>query len=473
MLRTSGAYTLILLAWAMFASCGVGHNQILFVTKTNASIEIDNSPPTAVFGIGRIEGEFSPQFEGGQKIPTLASFKFENQDMLAPHLGSAFAVGDAAMAMANLYDDPTPNGGYKAREKLLKAPSFDSTLELTQAPKSEIPGLDFPGPGEVSPVFFGTETSFGLMLGWSGLTAQYPDTARLGYVRKELALVPISYQETYKENGKNHEVRAASLLATVDSNVKSKPTCGKEGAKASQCVDLDYLQYFATGKAATLMAMQKDVRMAMKARLDPNLEKIVTLGGALPSERKAIVPSMIWAIYATLKELKDEPANDSIAKEHLTRLNKAAERFGVPKCYGQEEERLQSIFYDSVDNDQGWKTLTVLDDHNVLCNQLGEFTPNFDQALTYWKRVMQSKQNAESALRDLADEQKRTLIKLFKNGSNAENLISSPDWTDVVVNLADQVKKHSDRLHQLDVVIGANRDVIAAYNYVISALEGR
>ena len=179
MLKMIGAYTSILLAWVMCTSCGVGHNQILFVTKTNASIELDTTPPTVAVGIGRIEGEFSPQFEDGKKIPTLASFKFENEAMLAPHLGSAFAVGDAAMAMATLYRGPTPDGDYKSRKELLKCKAFDSTLDLTTKPKAK-----FLESGEVRPVFFGTDTSFGLTLGWSGLTAQYPTRLGLGmYVK--------------------------------------------------------------------------------------------------------------------------------------------------------------------------------------------------------------------------------------------------------------------------------------------------
>ncbi len=453
MLKAIGAYTSILLAWVMFASCGVGHNQILFVTKTNASLEIDNPPPTAVFGIGRIEGEFSPQFEGGQKIPTLASFKFENQEMLAPHLGSAFAVGDAAMAMANLYNDPTPNGGYKDREKLLEAQSFNSTLELTQAPKSKIPNLDFPGPGEVSPVFFGTETSFGLTLGWSGLTAQYPDTARLGYVRKELALVPISYQE--KEN--KHRVRAASLLATVDSNVKSQPMCGKEGAKTSQCVDLDYLQYFATGKAATLMAMRQEVRKAMIARLDPNREKVMTLGGKLPTDRKHVATRLLSIIADTLRALKP---SDPIAAEHLKRLNAATKNFGIPKCYFTGKPGLKYIVYTG---SASGNALKIWDD----CSKEPKlFDPNrFGSALRYWRTLSDTVRYTSEAIKQVKTD--RSSVTLIKN----DGPITSPDWDNELTTLATQLERHRHRLHDLDAKIGGNREVIAAYQYVISMLQ--
>ena len=433
----------------MCAGCGVGHNQILFVTKTNASIELDTTPPTATVGIGRIEGEFSPQFEDSKKIPTLASFKFENDDIFAPYLGSTFAVGDAALAMATLYDKPTPS------ENLLD--HYNSAIELTQNPNVEL--LE---PGEVRPVFFGTHTSFGLTLGWSGLSAQYPDTARLGYVRKELALVPISYVE----KGEKHRVSAASLLATVDSNVKLKPANGEQGIKDSRGVDLDYLQYFATGKAATLMAMQQDVRKAMIARLDPNRQKIITLGGALPPERKHVAARLFGIVYNTLKALEGESPTDPIAAEHRKRLDKATKSFGIPSCYFTGELGLKYIVYNGSVSP---KELKIWDDCQK--SEPGQFRPDeFGSALSYWRILGDTIRHATAAIEQVNSEQvnsDQSSVTLFKNEEKDE----SPKWDNELTTLATQVERHRHRLRDLDTKIGSNRDVVAAYQYITSMLQ--
>ena len=442
MLKTIGAYTSILLAWALCAGCGVGHNEILFVTKTNASIELDATPPTATVGIGRIEGEFSPQFEDGQKIPTLASFKFENDDIFAPYLGSTFAVGDAAMAMATLYDKPTPTKN--------SPNDYNSAIELTPNPNAKL--LEY---GEVRPVFFGTDTSFGLTLGWSGLSAQYPDTVRLGYVRKELALVPISRVA----NDSKHRVSAASLLATVDSNVKSEPVPGEQGIKDSRGVDLDYLQYFATGKAATLMAMQEDVRKAMIARLDPNRDTVITLGGALPAEKKHVAARLLGIVYNTLKDLENESPPDLIAAEHRKRLDKAAKSFGIPSCYFNGELGLKYIKYINRE-----KKLKIWDDCRK--NEPGPFNPDkFQSAVSYWRALSDTVREAREAIEQVKSG--RLLVTLFKN--DVKHAISN--WEEVLNTLATQVERHRYRIRDLDAKIAGNRNVVAAYQYISSMLQ--
>jgi hypothetical protein len=62
-------------------------------------------------------------------------------------------------------------------------------------------------------------------------------------------------------NGKDiHYVRMPSFLATIDS----------EQRVGTNKTAISALQYFATGKAATALAVQPEVRKAMLARLDPN-----------------------------------------------------------------------------------------------------------------------------------------------------------------------------------------------------------
>lgn len=307
---------LLCLASTVLSGCDIGYSRMLFVTKTTAAIEVDTAPPTIQIGIGRLEGEFGPQFEDRKKIPTLASFRFQNDGFFAPFLGSAFTVGDAALAMAALYDDETPSTGsnkpkWEQRLELIK--EFNSSLILSAEPKRKKNGkledAGFMKSGEVRPIFFGTDTSLGLKVAWSGLTAQIPDTVRFGYVRKELAWVPITYK---KVSDTEHVVGAASLLATVDSGVTLDNSPG---------VNLMYLQYFATGDAATLLALQHVVRKAMFIRLDPNQQKLLGAYTASFGNSELSLRIENW-IDATADQ--DPNPRRAIVNEFLTR-----ERIGV------------------------------------------------------------------------------------------------------------------------------------------------
>src|ERR1051326_8096735 len=57
----------------LFSGC-VGYNTTLFMTKSNAGLDLDAKPPTAEINISRKEGVIAPSFEGGQTPPVMASF---------------------------------------------------------------------------------------------------------------------------------------------------------------------------------------------------------------------------------------------------------------------------------------------------------------------------------------------------------------------------------------------------------------
>lgn len=310
----------------LISGCGIGKTGVLFVTKTNMGLEVSTQPPTAELTISRVEGVVGPQFANGQKLPVMASFKFENTGIFAPHVGSAFATGDAAVTMAGLYGDETFGRDWETRAnraKDEKSPA-NSALELDEQPE---PGRWLPLPewrwlnwlnpelkyqkNDVRPVFFGTDTAFGVKVAWSGMTGQYPDTAKIGYNRKELALVPVAMKEE-KGQTKPFKMKIPSLLATLDSGVKA-------GGAAN--LDVTYIQYFATGNAATLLAMQKDVRMAMLARLDPNKEIYKGLfGQKLDEKTKTVAFVLLNPIYAALRTL-DNDKNDLVAKTLADRMD--------------------------------------------------------------------------------------------------------------------------------------------------------
>lgn len=242
----------ILFLSAMMAGCAIGYDSMLFLTKSNFGIDVDAKPPTAEISVARREGVIGPTFEGGKKPPVLASFRSGTRGLLGlfASVSSTFAGGDAAATMTKLFGDPD------------STQSEDATLCLSTKPSPKVLGQEiaFPGPGTVEPLVFGTDTSIGLKIAWSGLTAQFPDTVRLGYHRKEFALASVFGKEEACNTGEKYKVNVPSFLATLDSSATAKDV---------ETSGLEHLQYFATGVAATNLALRQDVRRAMLRRLDP------------------------------------------------------------------------------------------------------------------------------------------------------------------------------------------------------------
>ncbi len=263
--KIARAVALLIMIVAM-TGCGIGYNKTLFFTKTNVGLDIDSRPPTAEVTIARREGVISPTFEGGQTPPVLASFGVDVNGVAALFAGisSTFAGGDAAVTMAMLYDDSdeeVESSDYDLVEAL-----FDSSFELSEEPNyvdwfgNEDKSRKLLKKGEIEPFIFGTDTSFGLKVAWSGITAQLPDTVKLGFNRKEFALAPVTLTSITNTPGKVAKVRMPSFLATIDNSTRL-------GEMAE--TKIKHLQYFATGKAADFMARRYAVRKAMMSRLEP------------------------------------------------------------------------------------------------------------------------------------------------------------------------------------------------------------
>lgn len=255
---------------AALGGCTIGYNAMLFATKTNFGLDVDTQPPTVQLSIDRLEGVFAPTYEGGETPATLASFKYESDGWFSPYLGSAFATGDAAVVMSRLYD---AGDGNIAADKVWNMTKkswrttedgFDSRIELPRKPTYPWWVLPFK-PTEVRPVLFGTDTMFGIKVAWSGLTGHLPDSFRIAYNRKELAIAPVTLRIGKDDKGnQKYFVKTPSLLATVVIGTELKLFLDSR---------IGYLQYFATGRAATDLAMRRAVREAMLRRLDPGATK--------------------------------------------------------------------------------------------------------------------------------------------------------------------------------------------------------
>jgi hypothetical protein len=249
--------TILLFPCAALLSGCAGYNHTLFMTKSNVGLDFDTKPPTMEVTVSRKEAVIAPAFEGGQTPPVMASFK--------PHTGAngafrnfflgvdqTFAGGDAAVAMSSLYASeqaPPPEDRTK----------FDSTLKLQRPPKYKDWFRRLARPGVTRPFIFGTDTTLGLKVAWTGTGGQFPDTVKMGFNRKEYAWAPVSMRTNLSAEASEYHVKMPSFLATIDSNIASEEDGGGVSA----------LQYFATGEAATLLAMQPVPRQAMVYRLDP------------------------------------------------------------------------------------------------------------------------------------------------------------------------------------------------------------
>ncbi len=255
----------------LIEGCAVGYNTTLFMTKSNIGLDVETKPPTAEISIARREGVIAPGFEGGQTPPVLSSFRSNLSPFDRFFLGvqSTFAGGDAAVALSQKQADANDNQ--------------ISAACLSQKPNPQTflwADVSIPEKGEVRPFIFGTDTSFGLKVAWSGMTGQIPDTVRLGFNRKEFAWAPVFGTDAVScivpgtQQPGTYAISMPSFLAVLDNDVQlGTPTQTK----------VKWLQYIATGKSATTLASDEKVRNIMMERIDPVTYQSVTVDFNDPS----------------------------------------------------------------------------------------------------------------------------------------------------------------------------------------------
>lgn len=343
----------------LLSGCAIGYNSILFVTKSNFGVDVDTHPPTADIGINRFEGTISPVFEGGQPPPVLSSFRPESKALFSGNVSQTFATGDAAHIMAILFASENPcssfdaAGGFQACDKILDV--LSSKIKVQKEPELKFGSLQ---KNDVKPVFFGTSTGVGMRLVWTGMNAQFPDEFHFGYKRKEIAIAPVARFD----EGNDKYVSAPSLIATIDSEFAS-------GAPTD--TDLKWIQYFATGKAASALALQKDVRTAMLKRLDPKLLPRFLQGD--------IGVARFIVLDHTNKYLKKKTTEK--AKVLLTQLDKLGEN--VPSNYEYNYWHLESDIALNINKKEG----------SVIGDSKG-----FERFEQYWYELKDSIEKAEYAI---------------------------------------------------------------------------
>lgn len=341
--------------------CAIGYDSILFSTKSNMGVDLDTAPPNLEVAISRQEGVIEPVFEGGQTVPVMASFASKSNAFTKFFWGvsSTFSTGEAAYTMTRLYDSPDakdPAEPYK-RVKLTKKPSAKSWFGTE---KTEYINKD----GDtVRPVLFGTDTSLGIKIKWSGATAQYPSAANIGFNRTETAIAPLNLVEAGESK---YEIDVPSLLATIDTDVAA------EGSAA-----LSYLQYFATGAAANNLTRQPAVREAMLKRADPG-QKFEIYNKNVSAQEKEI--ATVLKCYAALKQSDLEPVwkdaeskklyFDSDSLNKLLAWQKAAKEQTQPEKFEEQIRKAHKRYVTELSTTEGTtadRTQALKDHGKIVC----------------------------------------------------------------------------------------------------------
>lgn len=228
--------------------CAIGFDHTLFMTKSNVGVDIDTKAPTAEISIARRELVIAPAFEKGQTPPVLAGFRTGNRLLFGFDVSSVFAGGNAALMLS----DPD---NIKDNSELCLQVKPEGKLHLGSI---ELARFSLPTTGEIRPFVFGTDTTFGLKVAWSGMTAQFPDSLKIGFNRKELALAPVFGSDKGTQDCP-YLVGMPPFLASIE--MTSETT-------TPQTFDLAYRQSFSTGSAAVELAKDPSIKKLLLTRLD-------------------------------------------------------------------------------------------------------------------------------------------------------------------------------------------------------------
>src|SRR5882672_7171723 len=207
-----------LAAIGMLAGCATP-DSVLFVTDSSIGFNVDNKPPTVSIAYDRIEGYIGPRYENGALPPVVASIE-TGGTVFNPKIRQVYATGAAAVKAVGT--SGAPNG------------------------PTELSG----DPAQRRLVFFGTTTTLGLKVGFSG--NGYPDSLMFGYKRKEFSFIPLASMTT---NGVKRDVYP-SVLASIDTTTT---------ATSLQGTGLANKQFFATGQAAETLAKSPAVSSAFNS----------------------------------------------------------------------------------------------------------------------------------------------------------------------------------------------------------------
>jgi len=188
----------------------------VFVTKTSiAVVDVDTTPANVSFAYDRVEGFFGPNYKNGA-VPSVVGSITTDGKIINPTIKQLYATGEAATLVvdpsANTYPDSD-----QEEDKLI---------------------------GKRKALIFATSTSLGFKV---DISSSNP-TFTLGYKRKEASYIPIH------KGDEGDEEKYSSVIASIDTTIKTSTSENK----------FENGQYFATGKAAKLLAIQPHIKQAFE-----------------------------------------------------------------------------------------------------------------------------------------------------------------------------------------------------------------
>ena len=263
----------IILGLGIFLLSGcVGYDRVLFITKTNVGLDLDDMPPTAEITIARRELAIAPTYKntikGEKTLPLLGSFGLSG-DIFNPGISSVFAGGDAAVILATKGDWEEVNSSVCLSEYSdARSPIKWLWHKIIGTTDEEAEADD-----RTRAFYFATDTSFGLKVGWNGTGGPYPTSLKLGYNRLELASPPIFINKINVEASKTSSKTSGGTQGGIR-KPKSPCTGGWEAKVPSFFASLDnqskfltftdsgvtHVQFFATGAVAKAWANRSSIK---------------------------------------------------------------------------------------------------------------------------------------------------------------------------------------------------------------------
>lgn len=278
------ALTTALMAGSVLALAGcASSDHVLFVTKTSLGIDLDSKPATASIAYDRIEGYVAPRYANGEIPPVVASIKSDG-NIFSPRIRQIYATGNAAVIAT---------GGTVTGE----SPPMKGTRKL---------------------MFFGTTTTTGLKVGFT--TEVLPDSFTFGFKRKEFSYIPLA---TVGTGADEHDVYP-SVLASIDTAANVSTTGKRDDVKLTNS------QFFATGKAATLLADSRTIRESFTSLATETVRK---------QQAEAVAKDQELAVFAELlvDNIRASFSNSGTTVEQKKSIVEAA------KTAGMDPENLMTV----------------------------------------------------------------------------------------------------------------------------------
>lgn len=264
-----------------FTGC-VSKNSVLFVTKTSLGVDFDGKPPNLSVAYDRVEGYLGPRYENGAVPPVLGRVQTDG-GIFSAKVKQIYATGNAALTIA--------------KKQLVSEPA---DLE-----------------GEKKLMFFGTSTTTGLKVGFTG---QIPDSFLFGFKRKEFSYIPVG--------SKDNKDYYPSVLAAFDNTAH---------AKSGEDAGLRGGQFFATGSAAEYLANDEGIRNYFTEQASEAFKSYYESANKQNEESLGILRCYAGIKEDDLPQVWEDANNNGLFKEQNS-FNQVMEWFNNAKKNPSEEK---------------------------------------------------------------------------------------------------------------------------------------